>query len=115
MARDQGRDKTRRIEGALDKFEPAGDLGPIEHHTEYERRINSLPAEERQLALESTRFADLCQYFAQQKMDVPADIVAELGSVSKLDIPERIRAMKRLNQRLMECLNDVGQDSGIRQ
>jgi hypothetical protein len=83
MARDQGRDKTRRIEGALDKFEPAGDLGPIEHHTEYERRINSLPAEERQLALESTRFADLCQYFAQQKMDVPADIVAELGSVSK--------------------------------
>lgn len=115
MARDQGRDKTRRIEGALDKFEPGGDLGPIEDRDEREQRVNTLPSDQKELAQESARFADLCQFFAQQKRDVPADIGAELRSVSKHDIPERIRAMKRLNQRLMEYLNDVSQDPGIRQ
>jgi hypothetical protein len=115
MARDQGQHKTRSIKGALDKFESGGALGPIEDRDEREERINTLPSGQRELAQESARFADLCQFFAQQKRDVPADIVAELGSASKHDIPERIQAMKRLNQRLMEYLNDVGQDPGIRQ
>jgi hypothetical protein len=115
MARDQGQDQTRRIEDALDKFESGGALGPIEDRDEREQRVDTLPPHQKELAQESARFADLCQYFAQQKMDVPADIVAELGSVSKRDIPERIRVMKRLNQRLMEYLNDIGQDPGIRQ
>jgi hypothetical protein len=38
-----------------------------------------------------------------------------VGGVSKLLPPERIRAMKDINRELMEYLNDVGQDPGIRQ
>jgi hypothetical protein len=34
--------------------------------------------------------------------------------VSKLSVPDRIAAMNRLNQDLMEYLHDVGEDSRIR-
>jgi hypothetical protein len=50
MARDQGRDKTRRIEGALDKFEPGGVLGPLEDRDEREQRVNTLPSDQKELA-----------------------------------------------------------------
>ncbi len=99
----------------LDKFEPGGELGPIEDRNEYEQRLNSLPAEQKEFAEESTRFADLCQYFSQQRMDIPASIVESVGNVSKLPVKDRIRAMKDINRELMEYLNDVGQDPGIRQ
>jgi hypothetical protein len=105
----------KRTEGALDKFETGGELGPVENRNQYEQRINSLPAKEKELAQESARFADLCRFFALQKMDLPADALDQLGRVSKLAIPARIQAMKSLNRRLMEYLNDVGQDPGIRQ
>ena len=115
MPKDRKQDQARRMEGALRKFESGGDLGPIEDRNEYESRINRLPGEERELALESARFADLCHYFSQQKMDLPPQVVDGIGRVSKLAVAERIDAMKRLNQTLMEHLNDVGQDSQIRQ
>ena len=101
--------------GALDKFEPGGESGPLDDRNEYQQRLNSLPAEQKDLAEESTRFADLCQYFSQQKMDIPPSIVERVGNVSKLPVPDRIRAMKDINRELMEYLNDVGQDPGIRQ
>jgi hypothetical protein len=67
------------------------------------------------LAAESARFADLCQYFSQQKMDIPPSIVKRIGNVSQLPAPDCIRAMKDINHELMEYLNDVDQDPGIRQ
>jgi len=115
MAKDRQREQPKNAEGALDTFEQGGALGPLEDRNEREQRVNTLPSDQKELAQESARFADLCQHFAQQKMDVPADSVAELGRVAEFDIPERVRAIKRLNQKLMEYLNDVGQDPGIRQ
>ena len=88
---------------------------PFDDRNQYEQRLNSLPAEQKEFAEESTRFADLCQYFSQQKMDIPPSVVERVGSVSKLSAPDRIRAMKDINRELMEYLNDVGQDPGIRQ
>ena len=73
-----------------------------------------LPAE-KELAQESARFADLCQYFERQRMDVPVEILDQLGRASRLAIPERIEAMKKLNQRLMEYLNDADNGHFIRQ
>jgi len=90
-------------------------LGPLEDRDEYEQRLNSLPAEQKDLAEESSRLADLCQYFSQNKVDVPPSIVERLGNVSKLPVSDRIRAVKDINRELMEYLNDVGQDPGIRQ
>ena len=115
MSKDEKENRSKPKSGALDKFEPGGELGPLDDRNEYEQRLHSLPLEQKELAQESTRFADLCQYFSQQKMDIPPSIVERLGNVSKLPAPDRIRAMKDINRELMEYLNDVGQDPGIRQ
>ncbi len=115
MSKDEKENRSKPESGALDKFEPGGELGPIEDRNAYEQRLSSLPAEQKEFAEENTRFADLCQYFSQQRIDIPLSIVDTLGNVSKLPVPDRIRAMKDINRELMEYLNDVGQDPGIRQ
>ena len=71
MSNDEKKGQSSTTGGPLDKFEPGGELGPIEDRNEYERRFNSLPPDQKELAQESARFADLCQYFSQQKIDLP--------------------------------------------
>jgi hypothetical protein len=115
MSKDEKENRSKPKSGALDKFEPGGESGPLDDRNEYEHRLNSLPPGQKEFAEESTRFADLCQYFSQQKMDIPPSIVERVGNLSKLPAPDRIRAMKDINRELMEYLNDVGQDPGIRQ
>ena len=115
MSKNEKKGRSSKAGGPLDKFEPGGESGPIEDRNEYEQRLNSLPPIKKELAQESTRFADLCQYFSQQKMDFPPDLLEQVGRLSRLAISERIRAVKNINRELMEYLNDVGQDSGIRQ
>ena len=115
MSKGDKRDQPRNTEGALDKFQPGGALGPIEDRNEYEQRLNALPPDQNQLAQESTRLADLCQYFSQQQMDIPPEIVEQIAGLSKLAAAERIRVLIDVNRALMEYLNDVGQDPGIRQ
>ena len=115
MSKDKKENRSKPESGALDKFEPGGELGPLDDRNEYEQRLHSLPLGQKELAQESTRFADLCQYFSQQKMDIPPSIVERVGNVSKLPVKDRIRAMKDINLELMEYLNDVGQDPEIRQ
>lgn len=115
MLEDKKEKQLKRKSAALDKVGSGGEFGPIEDRNKREQRLNSLPVGEKELAEESARFADLYQYFSQQKMDVPPSIVERLGSVSKLAAPDRVRAMQDINRELMEYLNDVGQDPGIRQ
>jgi hypothetical protein len=115
MLEDKKENRPKQESSALDKFGPGGEFGVIEGRNEREQRLNSLPAGEKELADESARFADLCQYFSQQKMDIPPSIVERLGNVSKLPAPDRVRAMREINRKLMEYLNDVGQDPRIRQ
>ena len=114
MLKDDKRSQPRTTEGALDKVEPGGALGPIEDRNEYEPRLNALPPDQNHLAQESTRLADLCQYFSLQKIDIPPEIVEQVAGLSKLATAERIRALIEVNRALMEYLNDVGQDPGIR-
>jgi hypothetical protein len=115
MSKDEKENWSKTKSGALGKFEPGGALGPIENRNEYEQRLNVLPADQKELAEGSTRFADLSQYFSQQKIDLPPSLVERLGNVSRLPLLDRIHAMKDFNRELMEYLNDVGQDPGIRQ
>jgi hypothetical protein len=107
--------RSENVKGGLDRFESGGDLGPVEDRNQYDERLDSLPPEEKELAKESARFADLCQYFERQRMDVPVEILDQLRRASRLAIPERVEAMKNLNQKIMEYLDNVGQDPGIRQ
>jgi len=108
-------EKSKNTTGALARVEPRGDLGPVEDRNEYDQRLKSLPAGKKELAKESARFADLCQYFERQRMDVPVEILDQLGRASTLAIPERTEAMKKINQRLMEYLNDAGDSHFVRQ
>ena len=84
--------RSKKVKGALDRFEPGGDLGPVQDRNQHDERLKSLPAAEKQLTQESARFADLCQYFERQKMEVPVDILDQLGRASRLAIPERVRS-----------------------
>jgi hypothetical protein len=107
--------RSANVKGGLDRFESGGDLGPVEDRNQYDERLASLPPEEKELAQQSARFADLCQYFERQRMDVPVEILDQLRRASRLAITERVEAMKNLNQKIMEYLDNVGQDPGIRQ
>lgn len=69
---------------------------------------------EKELAEVCARFADICQYFSQQNMDLPSQIVDEVRLLSKLAVKERIARTKRLNQDLMEYLNNARPDSQLR-
>jgi hypothetical protein len=104
----------KKAAGPLDKFEPGGELGPIDDRIERERRLDALAAEERVLAEENIRLADLCHYFAQQNMDIPPHVLEHVTGVPLLTIPDRIRALKNINRELMEYLHGVGHSPQIR-
>ncbi len=115
MSTDRKKSPSSKAKGRLDKFEPGGESGPIEDRNDYEQRLGSLPPDQREVAQESSRFADLCQYFSQQRINLPPDLLEQVGRLSRAAISERIRALKKIKRELMEYLNDVGQDPGIRQ
>jgi|SRR5579885_585509 len=85
--------------------------------TKRQRPIESKPAtaQEKELAEVCMRFADLCQYFRQQEMELPSQIVEEVRHVSKLAVDDRITRIKRLNQELMEYLHAAGPHHQVRQ
>jgi hypothetical protein len=82
------------------------------------RRSNTspdAPVKELELAEGCARFADLCQYFSRQNMDLPANIGDEVRSASGLAVKDRIARMKRINQELIEYLHAAGPGPQIRQ
>lgn len=107
--------KSRSRKQSLDRFEAGGGLRPVHALNEREARIDSLPAAEKELAKESARFADLCQFFEQKQIDVPSEIIERLTRVSTLPPAERVAVMKNLNHLLMEHLQNVDSGTGIRQ
>lgn len=100
--------------GSLDRFLPGREFGPIADRREYEQRINTLSPEQKEFADESTRFADLWQYFSEHRMQLPKEVVNQVGGLPQLPAAEQIVVLRRVNRTLMEYLNDVGEDSGIR-
>lgn len=109
------KDESCKGQRSLANLESGGDRGTIENRAAREERVNRLSSPEKELAAESARFADLCQYFEQQKMDVPPEIIDQLGRISRLPIPERIDDLKKLTQKLMEYLSDAGESRFVRQ
>lgn len=61
MSKDEKENRSQPRSGALDKFEPGGELGPLDDRNNYQQRLNWLPAGQKDLAEESTRFAELSQ------------------------------------------------------
>ena len=109
------KDAKQQHRGAVGKFDAGGEFGPIEDRNEFERRLDALPPDEKELAHENTRFADLCRYFSDKTMDLPPQVLDQAGRLATLPITDRIRVLKDANRTLMEYLNDVGEDPQIRQ
>lgn len=107
------RSSRKPSEGMLDKFEPGRELGPIEDMNEREGRLNQLPPEETTLALESARLADLCQYFSQENVDIPAELLERIGRLFRLQLGERVRELLSINQALIEHLNRIRSGSQL--
>lgn len=108
MSKDEKRCQPKDIFGALDRFEPGGASGPIENRNEYEQRVRELPPDQKLLAEESTRLADLCQYLSRQQIDIPPELLEQVAGLSSLTISERIRALIEINRELMEYLTAAG-------
>ena len=100
---------------SLNRLLPGGECGPVEDRREYEQRVNSLPPEQREFVEESTRFADIWQYFSEHRMQLPKNVVDQVSSLSKLATTQQTVVLRRINHELMEYLNDVGEGSSVRQ
>jgi hypothetical protein len=55
------------------------------------------------------------QYFSEHRMQLPKGIVEQVSGLPKLPTAKQTAILCRVNQALMEYLNDVGEDSGVRQ
>ena len=83
MSKDERRACRARRKAVWTSSSRAANLGPIEDRNEYEQRLSSLPPDQREFAQESSRFADLCQYFSQQRIDLPPDLLEQVGRLSR--------------------------------
>jgi len=73
----------------------------------YKECFQQLPPNDPQMAEKTRRLADLCQYFAERQIDAPPDIVEGVAGLSKLTVPERVRALVEVNH-----LNKVAKIAG---
>jgi hypothetical protein len=96
------------------RFGQGGKLTPIDDRAEYEHQMNELPAEQKALTEQLTRYADLCRYFAEHRMQVPPHIVRAVNDLSSLPTEERTSQMKQINQEVMEYLQNVSEDPEFR-
>lgn len=91
----------------LERFQPGGELGPIEDRNEWERRVQSHAPEDRELLQELTRFADLWRYFQEKKEKLGPEILGLLKEAPALAVPARIECMREINRKLMERIPDA--------
>jgi len=102
------------LDQVFNQFQPGGKLAPIEDRFEYEKGIEALPPEEREVVRELTNFADLCKYFSERKQKLGSEVVAAIAQVHKLPIAERAASVREINQKLIERIHDAGQDTQFR-
>jgi hypothetical protein len=102
------------IEEIRKQFQPGGALAPIEDLAEYERQMNALPPEERDLAKEVTTYANLGRFFSDKRWVIPYHIRQAVLEVRSMEIPDRIARMREVNEALMECIDSACEDSEFR-
>ena len=96
------------------QFQPGGKFAPIHDRYEYEKGMESLPPEERELVKELTNFADLCKYFEEHNQELDPSFARGVMEAAKLPVPERTARIREINQRLMEAVNDAGEGAQFR-
>jgi hypothetical protein len=96
---------------------PSGDASKsssdaVDNGLAYRACFQGLGPNEQQLAEKTRRLADLCQYFTKHQIDIPADMVERVTTLSKLTVPDRFRTLVAVNHDLMEYLNAVARVDG---
>jgi hypothetical protein len=99
---------------ASNQFQPGGKLAPIHDRYEYEKGMESLPPQERELVKELTNFADLCKYFEEHNQQLDPSVARAVSEAGKLPLAERIVRIREINQKLMAAVNDAGKSSEFR-
>lgn len=114
MQKDKREKRSKEIsDGAINTV--GGASGSIGNTPEYKQRFRDLPPNEKQLAEKTARLADLCQYFSEHQIDIPADIVERVAELSRLTTAERVRALVEVNLDLTEYLQRAGEHPRSRQ
>jgi hypothetical protein len=108
---DTGSDKVKQRPG---HFEPGGKFAPIKNRFEYEKRMESLLPQERELVKELTNFADLCKYFEEHNRKLDGSFAEAVRQAAKLPLEERTVHIREINQRLMAALEDAGEGTQLR-
>ena len=115
MTKQKPEDKlAAEIAEVLLQFQPGGRFGPIDDRAEFDKLLDSLPPDEKELTRELTHYADLLRYFAEQNLKTGSDIADAMFAAAKLPVPERTARIREINQVLMERLNRAGQGDGFR-
>ena len=115
MTKQEPEDKlAAEIAEVLLQFQPGGKFGPIADRNEFDKLVDSLPPDEKELTRELTHYADLIRYFAEQNLKTGSDIADAMFAAAKLPVPERTARIREINQVLMERLNRAGQGDGVR-
>jgi hypothetical protein len=95
-------------------FEPGGKFAPIHDRYEYEKGMESLPPQERELVKELTNFADLCKYFEEHNQQLDPSVARAVSEAAKLPMEQRIVRISEINQKLMAAVNDADKSSEFR-
>jgi hypothetical protein len=96
------------------RFGTGGDLTPATDHWEWEKIVESRPADEGRVLQELARFADFWRYFQQRSEKLGPEIVDAISDVHNLPVSERIERLKEINQKLMERVGDAGEGAQFR-
>ncbi len=87
---------------------------PLSEREEYEQQMDALPDGDRELASEVSRFADLCRYFSENRMQVPPHISREVQQLRTFPVAARTNKLRELNLELMGYLHSVSEDCELR-
>ena len=113
---DQDSNDTRsaKLKQRPSHLEVGGKFAPIENRFEYEKGMESLPPQERELVKELTNFAELCKYFEEHNRKLDASFAEAVKQAAKLPLEERTARIREINQRLMAALEDAGEGTQVR-
>lgn len=103
------------IERLLRHSRHGGDLQPAATPEDWERTIASVPEASRELLRELARFADLWRFLSEHEQDLGENVVAEMGSMHKLPVAERLARLKQINQKLLGRVEGASRGNQLRQ
>ena len=97
-----------------DNHRPGCTFSPIEDRSEYDRRIESLNPEQQELVKQLTNFADLCKYFENRGERVDASFADAVSDAAGLSLEQRVVRIRKINQKLMEGVENDGEGPQLR-